>query len=640
MILNENATSAYNLWSRPLETQRRWQDYIHTFTGNLTYILNQNTFIEGRGSYMYRRMDCWDIPAEAGNPVSMVTDRFTGYSWGSSGGDERYDRKKIAAELIGTKYVDNFLGGTHEFKAGVEYNWWRVLDEMPKPNPYSQFWYNGTPWYYNDTTPYYGRLTISNAGAHEGDAPAINYQYAISGFVQDSITLGKRLTLNLGLRYNSQHIYTKGEWRKGWVDTYYNGLAQVLAPQIFATEDWAIPGVNDVFVWNKLQPRIGFSYDLFGNGKTALQASFSRYAESFLSKMGDFHPLTAKSVTFYWWDDNHNGVYDLPPIDRYRAQSIPRIYFSTEEILGQVDRKMRPPYIDEFTAKIQHEVVKNLSLALNFIYKDNKDLQETLDLANPIGGDMWLPYTVLDPGRDGNFGTGDDKDLTVYALKKEAASPLLYRTNIQALRRKYRAFELLLNKRMANKWQLSGSVTYSKSYGNLPSGYGDSRGNQGYYDTPNDLVNNWGRLTWDRPLMVKLMGSVILPGEVYLGAFYRHIDGAPGTRTVTVYFPSTVNGFSPKSSTVTVKADPTGSYTDAAIDRLDLRIEKTFALIGGRLGIYLDLLNVLGDRSIIIDQNRGGYIYADGSYEQSPTYGKIAEVEAARILKATVRFSF
>ena len=254
------------------------------------------------------------------------------------------------------------------------------------------------------------------------------------------------------MRYDKEWATRPEEIRKGYVDPNYNGLSNVLLPDLFSTVDMIAPELKNFMVLTLFQPRVGLSYDLFGNGKTALKASFASYYDPILAaNYGNVHPFL-QSVTFLWNDLNHDGVLDLPPTDTYSATSIPRLIIDPAEQIKTVDPNLKAPYIDEFVVGVQHELVRDLSVSLDGVYKDGKNIIEQ-DLANPLDGDMWLPYTTHEPGDDGKFGTGDDHEITVFGLKKTAESPFPFRTNLPQAKRKYWA----ANCRPSRGWPTTGS---------------------------------------------------------------------------------------------------------------------------------------------------------------------------------------
>ncbi len=59
-----------------------------------------------------------------------------------------------------------------------------------------------------------------------------------------------------------------------------------------------IPGVDPVFTWNNISPRIGFAYDVGGNNKTVIRGSFGVY-----------------------YDGNVGGNWNAPAIDPSGAVS-------------------------------------------------------------------------------------------------------------------------------------------------------------------------------------------------------------------------------------------------------------------------------------------------------------------------------
>src|SRR5262249_45884320 len=79
-------------------------------------------------------------------------------------------------------------------------------------------------------------------------------------FAQEQWTL-KRLTLNLGVRYDSMH----GKYNQ------YTTVANNYRPS------FTFPALDNSPDWKDISPRIGGAYDLFGNGRTAIKGSSGRF---------------------------------------------------------------------------------------------------------------------------------------------------------------------------------------------------------------------------------------------------------------------------------------------------------------------------------------------------------------------------
>src|SRR5262249_34031298 len=107
----------------------------------------------------------------------------------------------------------------------------------------------------------------------------------------------KKLTLNLGVRYDRFH---------GWVPA-------TVRPAGPFVQQFSFPEVDNVPLWHNVVPRLGASYDVFGNGKTAVKFTAGEYLMSF----GPYFILNAApanslslSATRTWSDANGNFVPD------------------------------------------------------------------------------------------------------------------------------------------------------------------------------------------------------------------------------------------------------------------------------------------------------------------------------------------
>lgn len=631
----------------PLESQPNWGDNAHVATSVLTYVINQNTYLEARFGMVRRHMTVpftgeWEGPADRAFHYDKETERY----WGMSGNTpEHYFRNSYDFKLDLTRFQDDFLGADHEFKAGVKYVISDCNMQYPRPNPYFYYWYDGTPWYYGDVEPYKGMFEIESTSTELGQREHKAGMRKYSAYFQDTVSIGKRLTLNLGVRYNEAHGFIPAQHYVGFDDIWEDGLANILLPEIFgfSSDTLDSPEVGDISVYKSLSPRLGFSFDLFGTEKTMLKGSFARYAEAmFVTALEDLVPLMDKFVEFTWWDLNQNGELDLPPIDRYENMGYEPYSTDVEPIKQKVASDVNAPYTDEWTLGIEHSIGPDLSISLKYVGKSFKNGLGERNLDITKDSKWWIPYTVTEPGYDEEFGTGDDQNLTVYALDENCPEEWHFQQdNIDEAWRKYWGFDLIVTKRMSHGWMFNGSITYNKAWGNFQSGYLDYAGWQNFWD-PNSDINRVGRLEFDRPLIIKLMGSVQLPYGFSLSAFLRHFSGSHWTRETRVYFPDEVNGYFPLDPSVTVNAEERNNRSHAPSTELDLRLEKSFRFGRFKVNVWADGYNLLGHSYFEYwgSHMGGGRIYPDGSYTPNPGRGVPSNAFGARYLALGARISF
>ncbi len=85
-------------------------------------------------------------------------------------------------------------------------------------------------------------------------------KYNIGLYAQDRWTVN-RVTLNLGVRSDFFNAFVEPQ-------------SLPAGPFVPARE---FPGVYDVPNWKDVSPRLGVSYDLFGDGRTAIKANLGRF---------------------------------------------------------------------------------------------------------------------------------------------------------------------------------------------------------------------------------------------------------------------------------------------------------------------------------------------------------------------------
>jgi hypothetical protein len=93
---------------------------------------------------------------------------------------------------------------------------------------------------------------------------------------EDVVTLGNKLTLSLGLRYDRMHGFSQD-------------LPQV--NNLLEETGNTIKGLGDMFTWQTWSPRLGFNVKLTDDGKTIIRGNYGRaYRAIFLNDFADVHP--------------------------------------------------------------------------------------------------------------------------------------------------------------------------------------------------------------------------------------------------------------------------------------------------------------------------------------------------------------
>jgi hypothetical protein len=639
-------------------------------THQINLILDQNTYIDVRGTYVYHN-----------TPIhSLTQNQYTYFDnqqkiwWGAAPYNDETRRIKLLGSASITRYEDDLFGANHELKAGAEYEQSETHRDWYRANPYYSYWYDwaaGNPYYVDGKS--IGRLKIRPCPPSGGAWDVQDDIKRFSGYVQDNIVIG-RLALNLGVRFDYSFQYEPEQTRP---QLQYNVGPELLSPDLKATPNALIGALSnllhsdnkispldsltmsykDLVKFTTFSPRFGAVYDLFGNGKTALKLSFSRTFEPIWTEKYSggqiFRPTT---VQWNWYDLNQNGYMDLPGVDKYVLISYPEQnpksnYYEFTDKNGTTT-KLKPPYTDEVIAGIEHEIARDFKLGLQFLWKRNRNLVEDIDIINGYDpnatddiGPIWLPFKFTDPGWDQTFGTADDQTLTIYGLRSDRPAPEWKGTNPPEAERNYWALIFTFDKRMSDKWQLKGSVLYSSFKGNVDAGYDATGGESGMFNDPNMLINAYGPLYFDRPLQIKIMGTYLLPWDFAISAYFQYHSGSPWVRTLArVYFPKNYMGFGTRSPYYSVNAEPLGTERGPSYANLDIRVEKVFKIgNSAKLDLYVDIFNLGGESGIVTNEDPMGilrYDYAIPTYSLSTTYGQASSVYGVRSVRIGARISF
>jgi hypothetical protein len=569
------------------------------FNGNWTSVMGQNTFMEVSSTYFHmhwpsRYSDEFYAIPDAQKPVAFQNTTTGIFSGAEPTGERLRDAYRFQTNVGITRYIDGFLGASHQLKTGFE--GWRG-------------W--GTDHFdiYGDT-----RLRVTGANNTPNEIFEFNTPLDqktamrnFAAFVQDRASYSN-LTFNLGVRWS-----------------YYDGS---IPAQTGGGGRWFpvtnYPAIDPGYSWNTLAPRLGMIWKLTEDGKNVAKISYSRYFESmYTTEYNSVNPnaiITTGVQTVAWKGDlNGNGTVDpATELGGVKAVSLAKN--------NSIDPKLRDPKNDEVMVSFQRELMSNVSFSAGWIQRWFRD--QTVDEDLGVAG-HYIPHNFPDGGPDNLANTADDRSVVFYDVAPGFTSgSTLFHTNFPGTIR-YKALEITLAKRMSNRWQMMGSYVWSQNDGDRvldPT-------------NPNNLVDSQrtGRTTTDQPHAFKLLGSYQAPFGVTLGANYQALSGLPRDRSLSV-------GLS--QGTTTVQVEPRGVYRYDFLNLLSFRADKEFRIGGSRrIGLVAEVHNVLNSNA---DQNTVGVLTRafasqsafDAARATTSYFGRVQEIVAPRILKLGVKFDF
>ena len=531
-------------------------------------------------------------------------------------------RQRIQAEASIRYFGLNFLGTTHTLSLGgnfedssTDMDWWRLdnmLWMMDSRNP------NGS--YYGDR----GLLSFWNCGSVQNSTILSAKTEELGLFAADSFMIGRRLSINLGLRFD----YTWGWFPAGGKTVSGNPLSVFIGDAFVSTylnakypSDFAA-GYNPwgsyntaeqtgVISWTVFSPRLGFAYDIWGNGKTILRGGYARIADELSQRYFlSMNPLYPQTFPVIWTDANGDGQPDAQ--DEFQLGSMDYRMLSGSNFKQRVASDITAPITQETSIGLDQELFRDFTLGLHYIAKVQSNILEDVLYAPDTGEywysmsqaaaqKYWVPFTTTVPG------TGSYPAQTVTLYARSLSAPLMYLQlrNVPELERKYRALEFSFQKRMSHGWQLSGSVVLSRTEGNIGTSTDETTALTAAGDSPNYFINRYGPLNSDRPVQIKLMGSLALPWGTWLSAYFQYQSGIPWQRTAQVLMPAAwCAANNTEQVYYSVALDAPGTHRLADWANLDLRLQKDWRTgRNGKLEMFVDITNVLGATASLIGVN-------------------------------------
>jgi outer membrane receptor protein involved in Fe transport len=370
-----------------------------------TYVFNPNVVNQARLGYM--RLRNTSVPEEPftaaqlgitsplqnlfpGMPTLIVTGLF---ALGSSPFADQSSR--INAFTYGDTL--SVLAGSHHFRMGGEYR-----------RTHLNFFFNAfsrgqiTFASFNDFLVGNG-VSIIGSGVFDR-AMRVN---DVGAFFQDDWKFNERLTLNLGIRYDFYGFpsdvrnrfvnFLPDQLRQGTIAAPAsppNGFVQAEGGQLAG-----VPEVSKNLILsdkNNFSPRVGFALRLNNEGRLVLRGGYGIYYDRFSTRYASTqllnYPYLALAVglpgllrTFA------NPFIPVPQPSAFPLQpTIPSPLSPLAPIVGvpisglYADPELSTPYVQQYNANVQWEVVKNYLLEVGYVGSKGTKLLQVISLNQPV----------------------------------------------------------------------------------------------------------------------------------------------------------------------------------------------------------------------------------------------------------------
>lgn len=359
-----------------------------------------------------------------------------------------------------------------------------------------------------------GVTAIIDARHYVTGAPVSTKAQAI--YVEDNWNVTPNLLLSLGVR----------------ADKFENTLA---SGATFAKADFS----------DMISPRVGFSWDMKGDGTTKLFGNAGRYYIPLTNKLTDyFGGGTTDEHTYYvlnGWTQQTDPVTGAPYLAPNLGPQIGTVNTegnapAPDDVRTAVARDLKQVFQDEFIIGFQQAINQEWSYGVNATYRKVTRAVEDVR-TNHVEGCPWYSgdWPILNPGETNTLWCPDTNSWVTFDNSKDGyqASGSGAIMGYKKPRRTYKAVEFQIDRAWDDKWAFNASYIWAKSEGNIEgpvnsdTGYADTNLVQ-YYDHP--AVNErYGVLFNDFRHQIKLRGSYKLNEMWSFGATLSARSGGPIT---------------------------------------------------------------------------------------------------------------
>jgi len=467
-------------------------------------------------------------------------------------------------------------------------------------------------WMHNGSINYRFRNGVPNQLTLT-DAPW-NFEESVRDialYAQDQWTV-RRLTLNAGLRYSDARAWTP---------------EQVLGAGFFVPERRFAP-VHDIPHYRNLSPRVGFAYDLFGTGRTAVKASVGHYPDRVIQASANPAVNLTRTTSRNWTDSNTNYRPDcdlLNPATNGECGAWSNLNFGKANAETRYADDAQSGFNDQFhnwqgSVSFQHQLRPGVGLNVGyfrtwyggFLVTDNQ-LTSAAD---------YDPFCITVP-TDSRLPNSGQRLCGLYDIKPGAFGSV---DNLVTQASRYgkqtqvfNGVDVTLNARFGQGGQFSGGLSTGRTATNNCYQNGDPSLTAQVFPQVLGLpaASTVSRLEafcdvappWSQSTQVKFMAVYPLPWHIQTSAIYQNSSGIPITASYVAtnaeILPSlgrnlgSCRGAATCSANLTVELLPPNSVFEPRLQQVDLRFSRIFQFGSRKLRGDVDIYNILNASNVL-----------------------------------------
>jgi hypothetical protein len=341
---------------------------------------------------------------------------------------------------------------------------------------------------------------------------ARSYRYKDwSGYAEDSYKLMPRLTLNAGLRY--EHYGVQHNNNPTLDSNFYFGSGSDLEAQVRSGQveiaDQSAAGGFWKSRWGTFAPRVGFAYDVFGNGRDSVRGGYGiSYERNFgnITYNASFNPPASAVISNNCSAEDASCVAtvtnnDLGPL----GQSIGPQYLPPVE-LRHLDQNIEVAQTQFWSFAVEHQFAPGALVEISYVGAKGDHLYDVANVNEVGAGQVYLGDPVVQSNANcsnsgiTNLDTGvaecltrPNPQYTDMNMRGSAASSFYSGLNMR----------LQMQNIHHTGLSLTGNYTWSHALDELSSAFGDSlQGGSGYigslgYTSLADPHLDWGSADYD-----------------------------------------------------------------------------------------------------------------------------------------------